>query len=181
MNVKLETWNVKRFAMKDEVEDFLRRVAQMRAQAEAQAKGQQRPQQQRPAPKPPPPPPRLAPAPVVVEPIPAEIVDAELADRSDRMGRRVVEDLRGTDQIADHTRQLGADVDAAQDKMRAHLHQVFDHQLGRLKSSGGPTALVESARTSSELSLDQIMQMLRSPGSVRDAIVMSEILRRPEL
>jgi len=29
------------------------------------------------------------------------------------------------------------------------------------------------------LSLDQIMRLLRSPGSVRDAIVMSEILRRP--
>src|SRR5690349_8684591 len=100
--------------MKDEVEDFLRRVAQMRAQAEAQAKGQQRPQQRPAPPKPTPPPPRLAPAPVVVEPVPAEIVDAELADRSDRVGRRVAEDLRGTEQIADHTRQLGADVDAAQ-------------------------------------------------------------------
>src|SRR5690349_4143325 len=133
--------------MKDEVEDFLRRVAQMRAQAEAQAKGQQRPQQ-RPVPKqpqPPAPPPRVAPAPIVVEPIAAEVVDAELADRSDRMSRRVAEDMRETDQISEHTRRLGADVDAANDKMQAHLHQVFDHQLGRLKSTGGPTALVETA------------------------------------
>jgi len=166
--------------MKDEVEDFLRRVAQMRAQAEAQAKGQQRPQPKQAPKPPPPPPPRLAPAPLVVEPVPAEIVDAELAESGDRVGRRVAQDLQGTEQIAEHTRRLGADVDAANDKMQAHLHQVFDHQLGRLKSTGGPTALVETARTGSELSLDQIMRLLRSPGSVRDAIVMSEVLRRPE-
>jgi hypothetical protein len=165
--------------MKDEVEDFLRRVAQMRAQAEAQAKGQQRPQP-RPVPKTPPPPSRLAPAPVVVEPVPVEIVDAELADRSDRVSRRVAEDLRGTDQIAEHTRRLGAEVDAVQDKMQAHLHQVFDHQLGRLKTSSGQEAAPTVEKPTSELSPDLVVRMLRSPGSIRDAIVMSEILRRPE-
>jgi hypothetical protein len=174
--------------MKDEVEDFLRRVAQMRAQAEAQAKGQQRPaQQQRPAPPPKPPrqqpPARLVPARQEAPPPPpltAEVVEAELAEQGDRVSRRVSEDLRGTEQIAEHTRHLGEDVDAADEKMVAHLHQVFDHQLGRLKSTGGETALVKAERTSSELSLDQIMRLLRSPGSVRDAIVMSEVLRRPE-
>jgi len=166
--------------MKDEVEDFLRRVAQMRAQAEAQAKGQQQRPPPKSAPKSPPPPPRLVPAPIVVEPMSAEIVDAELAESGDRVGRRVAEDLRGTEQIGQHTRRLGSEVDAANDKMQAHLHQVFDHQLGRLKSTGGETALVETARTAPELSLDLIVRMLRSPGSIRDAVVMSEILRRPE-
>jgi hypothetical protein len=28
--------------------------------------------------------------------------------------------------------------------------------------------------------LDKIIQLLRSPGSVRDAIVMAEVLKRPE-
>src|SRR5688572_14061651 len=115
--------------MKDEVEDFLRRVAQMRAQAEAQAKGQQQPQQ-RPAPQkppkqqrpqrppsPPPPPARLVPARQETPPFaPAaepEIIDAELSERADRVSRQVTEDLRGTQQIAEHTRLLGAEVDMA--------------------------------------------------------------------
>jgi hypothetical protein len=172
--------------MKDEVEEFLRRVAQMRAQAEAQAKSQQqRPAQPKPPPKParPAPPARLTPTPqadAYAQPVQAEVVTAELAERGDRVGRRVSEDLRGAEQIAEHTRQLGADVDAADSKMQAHLHQVFDHKLGQLKSSSVETALVETAKTAPELSLGLIVKMLRSPGSIRDAIVMSEILRRPE-
>src|SRR5687767_13671602 len=43
--IQLPTWSS---PMKDEVEDFLRRVAQMRAQAEAQAKAQQQRPTQRP-------------------------------------------------------------------------------------------------------------------------------------
>src|SRR5262245_13493843 len=160
--------------MKDEVEEFLRRVAQMRAQAEAQARGQQqRPAPQRPPPKQPqhtPSQPRLAPpsAPTPLgaglptpPSLPVEIVDAELADTADRFGQRVRSDLRGTEQIAEHTRHLGEEVDAADNKMQAHLHQVFDHKLGQLKSSGGPTALVTSEQTAAELSLEQIHRMLR--------------------
>lgn len=182
--------------MKDEVEEFLRRVAQMRAQAEAQGKGQPpKPQQPRSAPqkqppKPPrtpPPPARLVPAqpplsqqPMSQQPMDVEIVAAELADKADRLGQRVRDDLRGTEQIAEHARRLGEEVDATDTKMQAHLHQVFDHKLGQLKSSGGETALVTADQTAGELSLVEIHRMLRSPASVRDAIIMSEILRRPE-
>src|SRR5689334_10148039 len=98
--------------MKDEVEEFLRRVAQMRAQAEAQAKGQR----QRPVPpparplqaQPVQPPARLVPEAVVyARPAEPEVVDAELADSGDRVGRRVEEDLRGSADIAEHARRLG--------------------------------------------------------------------------
>src|SRR5262249_45824360 len=113
--------------MKDEVEDFLRRVAQMRAQAEAQAKAQQqRAAPPKPPPKPqrPPPPQRLVPARQESAPpplAPAEIVDAELAEKPDRVARQVAADLRGTERIAEHARHLGEDVDAADSKMQAHL------------------------------------------------------------
>jgi hypothetical protein len=178
--------------MKDEVEEFLRRVAQMRAQAEQQGQAQQprqerqqparqprKPPAARPAPQPRPSRPPLG-AGLPTSPIDVEIVDAELADTADRFGKRVQSDLRETEQIAEHTRHLGEEVDGADSKMQAHLHQVFDHKLGHLKSSGGETALVTADRTAAELSLDQIRRMLRSPQSVRDAIIMSEILRRPE-
>ncbi len=183
--------------MNNEVEDFLRRVAQLRQQAEAQTKGQQQaraaqapkpqqqptqqqptqqqptqrqqqPKQQRPAPRP---------LPSAVE---AEIVDAELAERSDRVSRLVDQDMRGTNQIAEHAGRLGAELDLADEKLAAHLHQVFDHKLGSLKSTSGDAANAGPDRTIADDSLNQIRRLLTSPSSVRNAVIMAEILRRPE-
>jgi hypothetical protein len=175
--------------MKDEVEEFLRRVAQMRAQAEQQGKGQQpRQERQQPARQPrKPPAARPAPQPrparslasLPTTPVDVEIVDAELAETADRFGQRIQSDLRETEQIAEHSRHLGEEVDGADSKMQTHLHKVFDHQLGQLKSSSVETALVTGDRTAAELLLEQIRRMLCSPQSIRDAIIMSEILRRP--
>ena len=177
--------------MADEVEEFLRRVAQMRAQAEAQARGQQ--QQRRPQPAPPQPPPakplvppppaRLVPARqevVYLEPAEAEIVDAELTEIGDSVGRHVTQHLSGTQQIGAHAQQLGHEVDLADDKLEARLHQVFDHQLGQLKSTASSTAAAPHASLAADVTVSEMLQMLRSPQSIRDAIVMAEVLRRPD-
>jgi hypothetical protein len=172
--------------MNDEVENFLRRVAQMRAEAE-QVKGQPRPAPpkappKRREPKPPPPPARLVPARTempVSQPVEVEIVDAELAVRGDNVGRHVAEHERRTEQIAEHARHLGEEVDLADDKLEAHLHEVFDHQLGRLKKSS-IEAGAQGRQAAVEVTALQLQQMLRTPQSIRDAIIMSEILRRPE-
>lgn len=172
--------------MADEVEEFLRRVAQMRAQAEAQARGQQqrpRPQPASPPPLAPPPPARLVPARqevVYLEPAEAEIVDAELTEISDNVGRHVTQHLSGTQTIAAHAQQLGHEVDLADDKLEARLHQVFDHQLGQLKSTASSTAATAHAATPPDVTVSEMLQMLRSPQSIRDAIVMAEVLRRPD-
>lgn len=174
--------------MKDEVEDFLRRVAQMRAQAEAQAKAQQQRQAPRPPmPSPPPqqpgqparPPKRQEPRRPQLEPVEAEIVTPELRQR-DEVSRHVQQHLRGPDEIAQHARQLGHDVDLADDKLEAHLHQVFDHQLGQLAKTGDGAAGPQ-AQSAHDLSAGDILRLLRSPQSVRDALIMSEVFRRPEL
>ena len=162
----------------------------MRAQAEAQARAQQqqRPRQQPAAPPPPPPqqrpPARLVPArqqePAYPEIADAEVVDAELADSGERVGRQVARDLSGSAQIAEHTRQLGAEVDKADDKMAAHLHQVFDHQLGNLKKSATDQAApAASAAKRTGFTAGSIVDMLTSPDSVCNAIILGEILRRP--
>jgi len=170
--------------MRDEVEEFLKRVAQMRAQAEAQAKGrQQRPPARPPTPAPPPQPARLVPArqetraPRLVE---AEVVDAELADKDDGVARHVSQYLTGDQQIAEQTRKLGAEVDAADNKMEAHLHSVFDHQIGRLKTTASETAATPHERPAPEVTAGELVARLRSPQSVRDAIVLAEILHRPQ-
>lgn len=175
--------------MKDEVEEFLRRVAQLRAQAEAQARAQQQrpgfqpPQQQPPPQRMTPPPARLVPAQeevVYLEPAQAEVVDAELAELGDDVGRHVAQHLRGPQEIAEHARHLGEEVDQADDKLESHLHQTFDHQLGRLRKTASDTAAVEHVKPAPDVTIGDIRTMLASPASIRDAIVMAEILRRPE-
>lgn len=188
--------------MKDEVEDFLRRVAQMRAQAEAQARAQQQrlvqpqEQQQPPAPRPyqppqqrqaPPPqrmmpPPRLVPQQDVVylEPVDVEIVEAEVAELGDGVGRHVSEHLSRTQQIAQHAQRLGSEVDLADDKLDARLHQTFDHALGQLKKTASSTAAQPHAAPAPDVTVSELLSMLRTPGSIREAVVMAEILRRPE-
>jgi hypothetical protein len=179
--------------MKDDVEEFLKRVAQMRA--EAQAKAQQakpaRPQQpprtggQQARPAQPAPPqvwpvqqPRPRPQP---PPIEAEIVEPQIANRDDLIARGVQEHLRGAQEIAEHTRQLGAEVDLADDKLAAHLQQVFDHQLGDLKQSGAQQVASRERVTPDGLAPDAIVRLLRSPTAARDAVILAEILQRPEV
>ena len=172
--------------MRDEVEEFLKRVAQMRAQAEAQAKSrQQRPQpQQPPQPPPQPSPPRLVPARQESAPLQsaaAEVVDAELADSDDGVARHVTQYLRGTEQIAEHTRHLGEKVDAADKQMEAHLHQVFDHQLGHLKMTATDSSAVAASDVKrTGFTAGTIVDMLLSQDNIRTAVILGEILRRPE-
>jgi hypothetical protein len=183
--------------MKDEVEDFLRRVAQMRAQAEAQARAQQQrlvppssPAQppQVAGPQPPAarmnPPARLVPARTPPQEVvylePVEVVDAELADLSDSVGQHVAQHLRGPQQISEHARHLGAEVDQADDKLKSHLHQTFDHQLGKLKTTASSTAATPHASVAPDVTMTGLLKMLRSSEGIRDAVVMAEILRRPE-
>ena len=184
--------------MRDEVEEFLKRVAQMRQAAEAQAKAQQQrpkpaapepPSQQRAVPprtvppQRPAPPQRLVPARqeiTYVEPALAEVVEPEEIDRTEGFSRRVAQDLRGSEQIAEHSRRLGEEVDLADDKLAAHLHQVFDHDLGRLKKTASETAATPAAAAASEATVGELLKLLRSPQSIRDAIIMSEVLKRPE-
>ena len=177
--------------MRDEVEEFLRRVAQMRAQAEAQAKAEQqkpgqppRPQPQRPGQQPPQrmpsPPQRLVPAReevIYLEPADVEVIDAELAENA---GRPLGTPFQGPRQIAEHARHLGEQVDLADDKLEARLHQTFDHQLGRFRNVASETAGAPRVRPMTDVTPTEILGMLTNPESIRDAIVMSEILRRPE-
>ena len=179
-------------ANRDEVEEFLRRAAARRAAA---AQQQQRPPAQpagwSPPPSPPPPPqPPRRPASLSevvmlqpVQPVEAEVVEAELAEQPDRLGRGVAQHMRGTQEIAEHTRHLGEEVDQADDKLEAHLHKVFDHKLGDLKKSTLEAAAVSPSQASRDGALPgaaSIARLLVDPQNVRNAIILAEILRRPD-
>src|SRR4029450_1176473 len=189
-------------ANRDEVEEFLRRAAARRAAAQQQQQRPpaapppqpgwaQPPQAPPPQPFQPPRPqqpfsqqPQRRPASlaevVILEPVPtpqpvqAEVVDAELDEQTDRLGRYVKQDLRGTEEIAEHTRHLGEVADQADDKMAAHLHQVFDHRVGQLKKQATDSVpkTPEVGDEAITLTSANIAEMMRSPQAIRNAIIL---------
>lgn len=72
---------------------------------------------------------------------------------------------------------LTDDISLADDRMAAHLHSVFDHQVGRLQHrETTPTRPVSGSPIA-----DSVVKMLKDPQGVQQLIVAQEILRRPEL
>lgn len=169
--------------MAGDIEDFLRRAAQRRAQQQGtkpQSRGPQAP-----------PPPTQRPKPAPSRPV--EILDAEVIDESGSVAPHVLRGSSVEAHVKEHIRanvfdeavsHLGEEVDRSDDRMEAHLHEVFEHQLGAL-----------GARTSkaAESTLDDdapgqkrqpprptnYLELLQNPASVRQAIILSEILARP--
>lgn len=169
--------------MRDEVEEFLRRAAARRAQAEAKRREQQQAAQQSP-----PPPQQQQRQPLVQRP-PAiqteplvEIIEAEVADTTSRFSSNVAQHMRGTSEIARHASSLGAEVDQADDKLQARLNKTFDHQLGSLKptTTTAPPAQPAPQSAESTQTAQNIARLLANPQNVRNAIILSEILNRPE-
>jgi hypothetical protein len=176
-------------AQRDEVEEFLRRAAARRAAAQAQGQGQAPfaipPRQPPPTLQPP-----LRPLTTqevvmlqpVTAPVEAEVIEPELVEVGDSVSQSVLEHMRGTQEIGNRVRQLGQEVDQADEKLEAHLQQVFDHRVGQLKvrSTESPRPPVPQRLAPAAFSPGDIAQMLLSPASVRSAIILGEVLKRPE-
>lgn len=72
-----------------------------------------------------------------------------------------------------------ADADIARDdaERAAHLKQVFDHQVGRLADTSAQQA---SPATKEPAAAASLAALLANPQSLKQAIVLQEILNRPE-
>lgn len=159
--------------MPDDIEDFLRRAAQRRAGRRPPVETPARPEAPRPTPQIPSPPrptptrsapQRAAPA----RPADIEIVDAEpIQDLPAHLAQYL-----DTSSFQRQAAQLTAEVDAADDKVEAHLHQTFDHAVGDLTGTATPEPDAQRSVT--------LLDELASPSKIRRAILLSEILRRPE-
>ena len=163
--------------MSDEIDEFIRRAAERRKQGQ----GQRKPQ--RPAPAAPATPqqrprPRLAP----------EIVEAEIVeDISASVARNL-----NTQQFQQRAAHMTDDVDNADDRVEARLQQTFDHKLGRLSqidstekgsapTSRSATDTAAQVTTADEnLMLSFLVKSFHSPQTIRQAVILSDILTRPE-
>ncbi len=91
--------------------------------------------------------------------MPPAVVDAQIVDESSNDMRR---------------RKLrGKPVDQADERAEKRLHDTFDHEVGSLSHEDVVT--VEETTPAEE-----IAEMLKTPKGMRDAIILSEILNRPD-
>lgn len=160
--------------MAGDIEEFLRRAAQRREQKAAP------PQPQPPRPQPPPPQ-RPALEPEIIEDV--EVVHPGIM-RGETVGDHVSEHL-DTSGHSERLSQLGAVVDASDDRMEEHLHEVFEHDLGQLgakTSRAAESTLDDDTPAPVEPPRPEVdvLSMLTEPDSIRKVIILNEILNRPE-
>ncbi len=111
-----------------------------------------------------------------------EIIDAEIVEDDEPVVAEIYrppEPQGGT--VFSHDQQFGQAIDQVDDRMDRHLHEVFEHRLGELGTTTSRAADIELGQESSHESPPamDLASSLRSPGAVRKAIVLSEILNRP--
>lgn len=88
---------------------------------------------------------------------------------------RVAEDLRGSLALGQHASQLGAEVGLADEKLEQHLREKFEHQVGVL----APKTSNERQQVAAASLAQELRNLLSRPGSARQMIIASEILKRP--
>ena len=177
--------------MNNEVEEFLRRAAQRRAQVESQLRAQAEARARGQGTSAPPPrtepPKRITPAAQSLsqqQSGQAEVV--ELAASGSGVAESVAQHMRHSQDIAARVELLGDRVESADEEMAAHLHQTFDHQVGRLRKTTEGPAQPSAATPSLAATVARdvspahgIAELLRSPQSVRNAFILAEVLNRP--
>ena len=142
--------------LRSEVEQFLRKV-----------QGEQPEQAQRP--------PVVPQRPFVVKTEPTTQSVLELEPARESVQEHVSKHMSTAD-VTQHIRTLGAEVGQADEKLQAHLQQKFQHQVGSLEYRQKHAELQRPHNKAAA----EIVALLRSPVGMRQAVLASEILRRPE-
>jgi hypothetical protein len=157
----------------DEIEAFMRRAAERHA-----AKGQRATVVQ------------ASPAPA--KPVKAEPVRAQAVVEKP-VGGQVsahVQKYLDKQEFTRREKELGKEVVEADRQIDQHMQQVFDHRVSKLEAVPGeaaaapvayaPPDLVGAAADIPDTFATGLLELITNPDSLRQAIVLSEILHRPE-
>ena len=85
-----------------------------------------------------------------------------------------------TQQMQDEVSNLGERVKKADADFDAQLHHKFDHELGGLAARHASRVLAQDSVLSAPSPATQIAALLASADGIRQAILLNEVLRRPE-
>ena len=164
--------------MLDDLEEFLRRAAEQRTQQT----GPKAPAPQRTAnPGMQAQIPRQPVVEILDEPVEAEIIEARPLTN---IGAHVNQHQFGVE-FSQHAEDLAEGIEQADERLIAHLHDTFDHRVGSMDDSttfvgaGGDNVSDPVDVPQKDSQAAEIAEMLRNPQSVRNAVVLSEILARP--
>jgi hypothetical protein len=160
-------------SVQNEIEEFLRRANQKNAV------GTNRPQR---------PPPRAKPP---EKPGRSEIVRAEAVGERPVGGEveKHVKQYLDKEEFVRRAKNLGEEVAEADDKIERRLKSVFDHSLGKIAATPGETASSPDAKLADSapqltvampsVAAGDVAALFSNPLSVRQAVIISEILNRP--
>ncbi len=109
-------------------------------------------------------------------PAQAKPSSARMLNEGSEVARHVAEHLVAG-KLTDHAAQLGHDIEQTDERLQARLHATFDHRLGNLDDGNVPIAGTVSAREAPLAA--ELRALLSSPGGMRQAIILNEILARP--
>jgi hypothetical protein len=156
-----------RDALSNEIDDFLRRAAQRRQQTQPARPPRRQPVAARSKP--------------VEQPAPAEVVARPVGGGLDKHLQQFTEEKKQFEQRA---ARLGDEVAQADDKIEAHLKDKFTHRLGSLERQSGVTAAQPMDYTGVQtapmpVAAAGFAAMLTTADSLRQAVVLTEILNRP--
>jgi hypothetical protein len=167
--------------MARDIEEFLRRAAERRKQNQ---QGGGKPPVARPV-SPPPRKPiteRSVVVPEVVTPLPSQQPRPLPSETPTYIGNESVADhvrrhIDVTD-VTEHASHLAEVIENADERMEAHLDKVFDHDVGRLGTGQGTTDELNRDVASNAIAED-LLELFQSPKSIRQSILVAEILKRP--
>jgi len=192
--------------MARDIEEFLRRAAERRKQQKQGGAPKQPPQRQPPQRQQPPrqqtplqpkPPQRQQPRRQPPPPIEAEIVEAVPVSRrrqQPRTGQQKKKPLR-EQSVAKHVRThidvsdvsaradtLGDRIENVHDQIEAKVHKHLDHDLTELDDTASVTELPPPKifGAKSDAFAQELREMLANPHQVGKAIILAEILKRPD-
>ncbi len=177
--------------MARDIEEFLRQAAQRRQDKLRQRQQPPAGQQPQPVPRQPvqagPPPRRPPQQRPLAPPAPNQprrdfhVIEAVEAGQAVPLQQRHLETRIDTRQISQKGEALGRRIEIVGGLVDDRIHSKFDHDLGQLnvgdKISDDETFVQQSGISAAALSL---LRAFRNPTEIRQAIVMSELLKRPE-
>lgn len=170
--------------MARDIEEFLRRAAERRNKQLKQKQGGQagqQPVQQRKPPVQQPSRVKQPPRRLVISNDQVEVVRRETQDLRDEDVTEHVRRHLDVSDITEHASHLAENLEQADERLEDRLHEKFDHDLGSLKDRQ-PLEQIAPVVTRQRIShlANDLIQMLKSPKSVRQAIIIAEVLRRPK-
>jgi hypothetical protein len=171
--------------MARDIEEFLRRAAERRQQQQGGGKPAPPPSQKKQAPANPAP---IKRAPLSqqqqrpdVDPIPieeVEIVEAPVRARHEPNLKSSID----TSDISRHADSLGSRIVAAHDRVEDAVHEHLDHNVSKIDDTptvtDDPSPAIVGKRSTK--AVEELRKMLSNRKSVGQAIILAEILKRPD-